>query len=267
VSDLAAPSGTRVVDTHCHLDDEAYGQEWPALLDRAQALGVAAVVVPATHLDSAGRILQMAGQDARVLAAVGIHPHEARRFEAASEVKLRALAAEAVALGETGLDFHYDFSPRHLQLDSLRAHLRLARELGLPVILHCREAEESLYEELRRAGPLPASGVVHCFASGWDWGRRFLDLGLYLGITGMVTFPRLTQVHEVARRCPSERLLLETDGPYLAPTPYRGRRNEPAHLPRILARVAELRGEPPEEVARASTAAARALFGERIPTG
>lgn len=253
-----------LVDTHVHLDAEAYAADLDQVLERASAAGVAAMVVPATDLASSEAILRLADHHPAILPAVGIHPHDAKSFGDGSTARLRELAGRAVALGETGLDYHYDFSPRHLQVENLRAHLELAGDLGLPVILHCREAEEDLHSELARVGPLPAGGVVHCFTSGWDWATRFLEMGLHVGVTGMVTFPKLVDVHQVARLCPPERLLLETDGPYLAPLPHRGRRNEPAWVARVVEEVARLRGLEPAAVARAANAAAVSLFGPRL---
>lgn len=253
-----------IADTHVHLDSEAYSPDLPEILDRARAAGVVAMIAPATHLDSAERILDLARTHPCILPAVGIHPHDAKTFDGSSVARLRDLSPQAVALGETGLDYHYDFSPRDEQLANLRAHLELAAEVGLPVILHCREAEDDLHAELQRVFPLPAGGVVHCFTSGWEWAQRFLELGMHLGVTGMVTFPKLADVHEVARRCPLDRLLVETDGPYLAPIPHRGRRNEPAYVARVVEEVARLRDLPVEEVAQATAAAACRLFGPRL---
>lgn len=238
------------------------------MLERAAERGVRQVVVPATELESAERIICMAREDRRVLPAVGIHPHQAASFAAdRSPSVLRDLASEAVAIGETGLELHYDFCPLEAQLESLRAQLVLAKELELPVILHCREAEELLHRELDALAPFPAGGVVHCFTGPWEWAERFLALGFHLGVTGMVTFKKASNVHEVARRCPAERLLVETDGPYLAPLPHRGRRNEPGYIPLIVDAVARLRGEPEETVALQTTLAARELFGPRVDLG
>lgn len=250
------------IDTHIHLDAQAYAGDWPAVLDRAVEAGVAHVVAPATTLESARRLLEMASEDARVRPAVGVHPHEAGSWRDEHLVELSELVERAVAVGEIGLDFHYDFAPPEQQLSCLRAQLDVAREHSLPIILHCREAEETLYEELSRAR-LPAGGVVHCFTGGWEWADRFLDLGYFLGITGMVTFPKLAEVHEVARRIPLERLLLETDGPYLAPIPYRGKRNEPGYVPLIASKVAELRGIDSEQVGLATSASANKLFARQ----
>ena len=250
-----------LVDTHVHLDSEAYGPDLEAVLDRASQAGVVAMVAPATDERSSEAVLQLAQAWPAILPAVGIHPHQADSFDENSWPRIRELARGAVALGETGLDYHYDFSPRDRQLRNLRAHLKLAADTGLPLILHCREAEEDLLRELARVCPLPGGGVVHCFTAGWDHAVRFLELGLHLGVTGMVTFPKLVEVHEVARQCPLRRLLLETDGPYLAPIPHRGRRNEPAWVARVVEEVARLRGLEPEVVAEESTATAVRLFG------
>lgn len=254
---ISAPPQTALIDSHIHLDSKEYAADWPLLLDRAAAQGVRASVVPATDLQSSRRILEMAA-DPRVAPAVGIHPHQAASYQPESKVELAELARQAVALGETGLEMFYDFCPLEVQKSNLRAHLELAQETGLPLILHCREAERQLYEELQAFPSL--SGVVHCFTGPWEWAERFLELGFYLGVTGMVTYPKAATVHEVARRCPLDRLLVETDGPYLAPIPYRGRRNEPGTVPAIAARVAELRGMEAADVARATLAATVSLF-------
>ncbi len=249
---------TVLVDTHIHLDAEAYSADWEAVLDRATQAGVERVIAPATQMDSARQIVRMSERDDRIRAAVGVHPHEAKAWSSDCLTELEQLAGKAVAIGEIGLDFHYDFATPEEQFRCLRQQFELARKVDKPVILHCREAEEALYEECRQGG---VRGVVHCFTGGWDWAQKFLQLGFYVGVTGMVTFPKLHEVHEVARQAPLDRLLLETDGPYLAPIPYRGKRNEPGYVPLMARKVAELRGLDPEEVARATSAAAASLFG------
>ncbi len=252
---ISAPAETSLIDSHVHLDSREYLEDWRALLDRAAACGVRSSVVPATDLASSRRILEMAA-DPRVAPAVGIHPHQAASFTVEGLAELKEMTSRAVAIGETGLEMFYDFCPLDTQLVNLRAHLELASSVNLPLILHCREAEEQLYQELYPG----LRGVVHCFTGPWKWAERFLELGFYLGVTGMVTYPKAETVHEVARRCPLDRLLVETDGPYLAPIPYRGRRNEPGTIPAIAAKVAELRGMDPAELARATTANTERLF-------
>lgn len=251
---------TVLIDTHIHLDAEAYSEDWEAVLDRATQAGVERVITPATQMESARQLVRMAEKDFRIRPAVGVHPHEARHWSPECLPELRDLASSAVAIGEIGLDFHYDFATPEEQFRCLREQFEIAREVSKPVILHCREAEQALYDEVARAD-LPARGVVHCFTGGWNWAEKFLALGFFVGVTGMVTFPKLTDVHDVARQIPLERLLLETDGPYLAPIPYRGKRNEPGYVPLVAKRVAELRGVPPDEVARATGAATASLFG------
>ena len=247
-------------DSHCHLDAERYSGEWAEILDRAQAQGVTKVMAPALHLDSARTLQNYAKDDPRIATAVGIHPHEADRFNPQSADEMGELLGNAQAIGETGLEYHYDFVEADQQMRSLRAHLDLAEQSQKPIILHCREAEQDLYQELSKR-ELKGGGVVHCFTGGWEWAQKFLDLGFHLGITGMVTFKNATQVGEVARNCPLDRLLVETDGPYLAPIPHRGKTNYPSYIPLIVRRVAELRDSDFEEIALATHRNTELLFG------
>lgn len=248
-----------MMDSHCHLDAEPYQPDWRGVLDEAEAEGVVGVMVPALHLESAERIQEMAAQDPRLAVGVGIHPHEADRYGPHSLARMKRLLLGAQAIGETGLEHHYDFVDHGKQLESLRAHLDLAAETGLPLILHCREAEEVLWKELETRN-LHGGGVVHCFTGGWEWAQRFLDLGFHLGITGMVTFKKAQNVTEVARLCPLDRLLVETDGPYLAPVPYRGKTNHPMFIPLMVKKIAELRDCPESEVSAATTRNCERLF-------
>ncbi|HIE13623.1 MAG TPA: TatD family deoxyribonuclease, partial [Desulfotomaculum sp.] len=174
---------------------------------------------------------------------------------------LRRLAARerVVAIGEIGLDFYRDLAPRPVQREVFIAQLRLAGELGLPVVIHCREAHAQVYELLSSEGK-GLTGVMHCFSGSWEEARRFLALGFYISIAGPVTFPKSSKLLEVARRVPPDRLLLETDAPYLAPVPYRGKRNEPAYLVHTARKVAEIRGTSLEELAAATTENASRLF-------
>ncbi len=246
-------------DSHCHLDAEAYAHDWVGVLDQAEAAGVTGLMAPALHLDSAETLLEMASRDRRLAVGVGIHPHEAERFEPGCRGRMKKLLSGAQAIGETGLEHHYDFVDHGHQLESLRTHLELAEETGLPLILHCREAEEVLWNELKGRN-LPGGGVVHCFTGGWHWAQRFLELGFHLGITGMVTFKKAENVAEVARRCPMDRLLVETDGPYLAPMPHRGKTNHPKFIPLIVNKIAQLRDLDQNEVAMATTQNTERLF-------
>lgn len=254
-----------LIDSHIHLDSHEYREDLSACIERAYKVGVVAQVLPSTDLESGRRIQQLLQQWPSLHGGVGIHPHQAGGFDPRStpgELCAIARSGRWVAVGETGLEQHYDFCPLEQQLLSLEAHLDLAEELDLPLILHCRLAEQALFDRLLpRRGRL--RGVVHCFTGGWDWGKKFLDLGWHLGLGGLVTLPRAEEVHEVARRVPSDRWLLETDGPYLSPVPFRGSRNESCLLPVVAARLAELRGAGLEVVVEEAARNTRELF--RLP--
>ncbi len=256
-----------MIDSHIHIDapiyqkDEGLGE----ILRAAAAAGVERLVAPSLHLDSYSTLAALARLHPEIHPAAGIHPHEVTE-ERVSQllVSLPRVLAEMPTpiIGETGLEGHYDFSDPELQMRSLQVHLDAAEEHLAPVILHCRQAEEELYAELSKRC-LPAGGVVHCFTGSWDWAQRFLDLGFHIGITGIVTFKRADTVAEVAAKVPLDRLLVETDGPFLAPVPHRGRTNRPEYIPLIVGRIAELRGVSPSVVAKSTASNCIELF--RLP--
>lgn len=200
-------------------------------------------------------------------AAAGVHPHEARVAGDSTWDELRGLANDGsiVALGEIGLDFHYDHSPREVQREVFRRQVRLARELGLPIVVHTREADLETAEILEQESAAEVGGVIHCFTGGLDLARRALALGFHLSFSGIVAFPRAETIQQVARECPEDRLLIETDAPFLAPPPHRGKRNEPAFVVEVARRVASLRGVDLDALAAASGANYRRLF--RRPEG
>jgi len=266
-----------MIDTHVHLQLSQYNNDLVAVLGRAAAAGVHSAIVPGTTLkDSvAAAGLADAYQDTAcgLCAAVGIHPTTAHTLTDDVLGTLAGLAAEqrVLAIGEIGLDYYWPkienrgwiCAPPEVQRDALRRQLALAARLDLPVIIHDRDAHEDTLEILgawRRGNP-GARGVLHSYAGGPEMLQDVLDLGFYIGIDGPVTFRRAQALHEVARIVPLDRLLLETDGPYLTPEPHRGRRNEPAYVPLIAARIAELKGLTTEQIAEATTANAKALFG------
>lgn len=256
------PSWAGIIDSHIHLDSQAYLNDLPDCLKRAAQHGVTEMLLPSTDLKSSRRIAELLRLHPQLRGALGIHPHQATSFDAQitlTEWQNLLPQSEWVAIGETGLECHYDFCPLLVQQRSLEAHLDLAQRSGLPLILHCRLAEEPLYDMLTQAGTT-VQGVVHCFTGGWTWAKKFLDLGFYLGIGGLATLPKATQVHEVAAQVPADRWLLETDGPYLSPVPFRGYRNESCLLPLVIERLAELRHEDPASLVAESTANARRLF-------
>ncbi|HZM62846.1 MAG TPA: TatD family hydrolase [Vicinamibacterales bacterium] len=239
-----------MIDSHCHLAGEEFAEDLPAVVARARAAGVVRALVIIGAEDRTERM-----QAANVTAAwddvrfsIGVHPHKAGQFEAnpseAAQTTRAAIDAEpmARAVGEIGLDYHYDFSPRDVQQAVFRQQLRLARELKLPVVIHTREAEDDTFQILRDEQASEIGGVFHCFTGDRDMATRALDAGFHVSLAGIVTFPRALELKEVARLVPIDRLLVETDSPYLAPVPHRGKRNEPAHVVRVAEVVAELRG-------------------------
>ena len=250
-----------LVDTHAHLDGEEYAADLDSVMSRAFDAGVQRVVSAGQDEPTSRATLALAQRIACIRPAVGVHPHLAS--SAGDLAWLRTLAAMpgVVALGECGLDYHYDFSPRDVQRDVFARQLDLARELELPVIMHCREAEQDLAEALRRHFDRPRLGVVHCFTGSYDLGHSLIDeFDVYLGIGGAVTFKKAEALQDAVARLPIDRLVLETDCPFMTPAPHRGKRNEPAYMTLTCKRVAELRGVTPEAIATATTANARRLF-------
>jgi TatD DNase family protein len=253
----------RLIDSHCHIGMAQFDADREAVLSRARAAGVEAMLVVGgmDDEDGHGRALGVAGQ-LGLPAAVGIHPHEARLATDAHYDELRQLAADrrVVAVGEAGLDYHYDHSPRDVQREVFRRQVRLAREVGLPLVIHTREADAETAAILEDEGAAEAGGVIHCFTGGHELAERALALGFYLSFSGIVAFPRSETIQEVARTAPLDRLLVETDAPFLAPPPHRGKRNEPAFVVEVARRVAALRSAPLEEIAAAAAANFDRLF-------
>ncbi|MFP4126841.1 MAG: TatD family hydrolase [Alphaproteobacteria bacterium] len=234
------------VDSHCHLDYPGLVEEEAEVVARAERAGVGLMQTIATRLDRAPGALELARRHASVVAAVGVHPHEAGGHGVAGPEPLLAFVADpkVTAIGETGLDYHYDNSPRDAQARSFRAHIAACRASGLPLIVHTRDADADtaaiLADEMGRG---PFTGVIHCYSSSRALAERAVALGLYLGIGGIATFKRSQELRATLKEMPRERLLLETDAPYLAPPPHRGKRNEPAYLPRIAEVLADTLGE------------------------
>lgn len=255
----------RLIDSHCHVAEPEFDADRDAVLARAAAAGVTTVVCVGAvgRVDANGPTLALAGArgGVRVVATVGIHPHDAATADDAALATLRRMAASdgVVALGETGLDYHYEHSPRAAQLDAFARTSALARELRLPLVVHVRDAHADA-AALLRAEPPDAGAVIHCFTGDADDARRYLDLGLLLSISGIVTFRNADSLRAAVRLIPGDRLLIETDAPFLAPVPHRGKRNEPEYVRLVAETVARVRGEPFGTVAEATTANARRLF-------
>ncbi len=253
-----------LVDSHCHLDDPQFDVDRGAAIERARAAGVDVILSVGTGSGppdlEAG--IRVAETHQGVYATVGVHPHDARKAAEETWREIERLLAHprVVALGEIGLDYHYDNSPRECQREAFVAQLALARAAGKPVVIHTREAWPDtwaiLEEHWRRSG---LGGIMHCFSGGPAEAVRALDMGFLLAFGGVVTYPKAEAVREAARITPSARLLLETDAPYLAPVPHRGRRNEPAYLVETARRLAEVRGETLDAVASVTAANFRRL--------
>ena len=252
-----------LVDTHAHLQEPGLAAGLDGLLARAREAGVAQVVVVGTTAADSAEAVAIAGAHAGVFAAVGIQPNHSAEATAGDWEQVVALAGQprVVALGETGLDRYWNHAPFDIQRAWFDRHLALAHERGLPVVIHCRDCEADIVEQLTRLGQ-PVRGVLHSFSGTWDQAQAFLELGLSLSFSGMVTFTtrKNDPLREVAARVCLDRLLVETDSPYLSPHPYRGEPNEPARVALTARRIAELRGLTPAELARATTANARRLF-------
>ncbi len=250
----------QLLDSHAHLD---MLEDAPAALERARRAGVVQVITIGIDRDSTARAADLAREHAQVFFTVGLHPHDAQQAEAPLWDFFRQLARKrgAVAVGECGLDFYRDRSPRPLQREAFSRQVELALELGLPLVIHDREAHAEVLGILREQDAGRVGGVVHCFSGDQVFARRVLDLGFHLGITGTITYPKNHVLRRVAALAPRERLLIETDCPFLSPQPKRGRPNQPAYLEYTVAGLARALELPVEVVARATTANARRLFG------
>lgn len=245
-----------LVDSHCHLDFPDFGSDLDAVLARAAEAGVGMVQTICTRVTRFDAVRALAETHEAIWCSVGVHPHHVAEEPEVSAAHLVRMAAhpKVIGIGETGLDFHYDNSPRPQQEASFRQHIAAARETGLPLIVHTRSADEETCRILREeAGRGAFPGVIHCFSAGRSVADTALDIGLYISFSGILTFKNAEEVRGVARDVPLDRLLVETDAPYLAPVPHRGRRNEPAHVRHTAARLAELKGLNEGELARTTT--------------
>ncbi|MCS6975538.1 MAG: TatD family hydrolase [Gemmatales bacterium] len=255
------------IDTHAHLDDPAFAEDLSQVLQRAKAAGVRCVITIGTTAATSRRAVELAGTYAELFAAVGIQPNHVSEAQAGDWDRIMALLRQrkVVALGETGLDRYWDFSPFAQQQEYFARHLEEAAKAGLPVVIHCREAFAEtvamLREHFDRHGPI--RGVMHSFTGDWPTAEACLQMGLHLSFAGMLTYKNAEPLRQVAAKVPWDRLLVETDSPYLVPVPLRGkvRRNEPAHVPLTGACLASLHDMTPEQLAEITTANARRLFG------
>ena len=252
-----------LIDTHCHLDPQYFPEGADEALTRARSAGVTGFVcIGVGSLEQTQSAVELAQRRPDVWATVGVHPHDAASFDAGLEAELLRLAASprVVAIGEIGLDFHYDHSPREQQAVVLRRFIAVARELKKPIVIHTRNAPEETLRILADEQASQVGGIIHCFSENKAFAERALDLGFDLSFSGIVTFKRATDIQEVAAWAPADRILVETDSPYLAPVPLRGKRCEPAYVLHTARFVADLRGIAVEELAKlTSQNAARRL--------
>ncbi len=242
-----------LIDSHCHLDFPDFSAELDAVILRARSAGIARMVTISTRVHRHAEVLAIAERFPDVFCSVGTHPHYAHQEAdvTATDLVARTRHPKVVALGEAGLDYHYDNSPRQAQERGFRTHIAAARETGLPLVIHTREADDDtarILEEETGQGAFPA--VLHCFTGGRDLAHRAVALGLFISFTGILTFKNSTALRAIAAELPADRILVETDAPYLAPGRFRGKRNEPAHVVEIAKMLAECRGVSFDEIAR-----------------
>lgn len=258
-----------LIDTHVNLHGDAYADDLDAVLDAARAAGVSPMIAICCRLSDFDAVAAIADRHADIYCTVGAHPHHAKDRPDVTAEDLVEIARhpKVVAIGETGLDFHYNYSPAEDQYQSLRAHIEAARRTDLPLILHCREADREmadlLEEEMGKGAFRP---LLHCYTGGAELARRAAALDAYFSASGIITFKKAEDVRAVFRDVvPEDRVIVETDCPYLAPVPYRGRRNEPAYLPHVAEKLGELKGWSAEDAAHRTTRAALRLFSRIEP--
>jgi TatD DNase family protein len=243
-----------LVDSHCHLDFPDLATRLPEVLERMQENGVGCAVCIGVNLEDYPRVLALAEAESRLYATVGVHP-EYTDVQEPTEDQLVELAVhpKVIAVGETGLDYYWQKDKPEWQRTRFRTHIRAAKRVGKPLVVHTRESAADTLRLLAEEGAGEVGGVMHCFTENWEIAREALDLGFYLSFSGIVTFKNASIVKEVAQKCPLDRILLETDSPYLAPVPYRGKPNEPAYVLHVAEEVARLRGLSLESVCAATT--------------
>lgn len=261
-----------LIDSHAHLDNDKFNEDREAVLARCSA-ELDAVINVGYDLGSSQRSIKLAEQYPFIYAAVGVHPHDAKEAPENYLELLREMAQhpKVIAIGEIGLDYYYDLSPRDTQQRLFREQIELAKELGMPFIIHNRDAHGDIMETLKALAPFPDGGVMHCFSASWEVAQECLKMGLYISLAGPVTFANAGKLTNIAQKVPLERLLVETDCPYLTPVPHRGKRNEPAYVRHVVNHISKIRQMEPEKLADITAANTIRLFRlpsiKPIPTG
>lgn len=252
----------RLFDTHAHINDNRFDNDREAMLDDCLAQGVEYIMCPAVDRETAESAIALAAKYDYVYAAVGVHPHESKDVteEDYEYFKDQALHNDKVkAIGEIGLDYYYDFSDRETQMREFKRQLDLAREVDLPIIIHDRDAHGDIMDTLRTYGK-GNYGIFHCYSGSWEMAKECIKMGYYISFAGPVVFPKSTKLKEVAKEVPLDRLLIETDSPYLTPPPFRGRRNDPSKTQFVAQEIASLKGMDPEELAAIALANGKRIF-------
>jgi len=254
-----------LIDSHAHLDDKRFDDDREAVLERARQNGVNLIINPGADLETSRNAVVLAARYDMVYAAVGIHPHDAKDMTDDMLAEIEALAAQpkVVAIGEIGLDFHYDFSPRDIQRKWFVEQIELAKRLNMPIIIHDREANQETYETLVRTGAFDTGVLMHCYSGSAELAKQYIRKGAYLSVAGPVTFDNAKKLVEVVRTVPLDRLMVETDSPYLTPVPFRGKRNEPGYVRYVAERMAAITGMEPEAVMEQTARNVLSFF--RIP--
>ena len=250
-------------DTHAHMDDRRFDKDREELFKELPSRGISLMINPGTDLTSSKKAIEYARTYEYVYAAVGFHPHDAKNMQDEDLDMLEEMALnnpKVVAIGEIGLDYHYDFSPREVQKERFIQQLELAAKLKLPVIIHNRESHGDMMNILEEKKNILTGGVTHCYSGSWEMAERLLDLGFYISLAGPVTFKNAKRAVEVAKKIPLDRLLIETDSPYLTPVPHRGKRNDPGYVKFVAEKIGELRGLSGEEVGRITKENGMRLF-------
>lgn len=251
-----------MIDTHCHLADKQFARDLAEVIARAREQGISKMITIADSVPESHRCLEITEEFGQVFCTVGVHPHHAKDWKPADAGTLRAMVASSPkvrAIGEIGLDYHYNFSPREVQRPVFRAQLSLAQELKLPAVVHCRKAVADVRADLE--GMDLAKVVLHCCTEAWEDIKELVDLGLSLSFTGIATYPQSEEIRHVIQECPISQIMVETDAPYLAPVPHRGKRNEPAHVVEVAKLLAKIKKLSLSEVDRITTHNAVEFFG------
>lgn len=251
-----------LIDSHAHLDDERFDKDRQKIINSFKEDDIELIINPGADVSSSVKAVSLAEKYDSIYAAVGVHPHEAKTMDDDTIEILRNLAKKekVVAIGEIGLDYHYDNSPRDIQKKWFREQIKLAKELDLPIIIHDRDAHEDTYEILREENDDKLRGIMHCYQSSLEMSKDFIDMGFFISLAGPVTFKNAKTPKEVAKGVPLDRLLIETDSPYLTPHPHRGKRNEPAYVRYMAGMIAELKGISYEEVVKKTAQNAKTIF-------